>query len=93
MPYLRNLCIIGLKNRYTFKISQDTIDDFILIDEDKIAEGIKFNFEHHKLITEGAAATSVMVVKDKLSNYLGNNIVCVICGGNIDAELFSKIIL
>ena len=83
---------IGLQNKYTFSIAQKIIDDFILIDEDKIAEGIKFNFESHKLITEGAAATSVMVVKDKLSKLLGNNIVCLICGGNIDSELFSKII-
>jgi len=83
---------IGLENKYTFKIVQDTIDDFVLIDEDKIAEGIKYNFEHHKIITEGAAATSVMVIKDQLSKHLGKNIICVICGGNIDAELFSKII-
>ena len=83
---------IGLENKYTFKIVQNTIDDFVIIDEDKIAEGIKFNFEHHKLITEGAAATSIMVVKDQLSKHLGNNIICLICGGNIDAKLFSKII-
>ena len=83
---------IGLENQYTFGICKDVIDDFILIDEPKIAEGIKFNFEHHKLITEGAAATSIMVVKDQLSSHLGKNIVCLICGGNIDAELFSKII-
>ena len=49
---------IGLENKYTFDIAKNTIDDFILIDEDKIAEGIKFNFEKHKIITEGAAATS-----------------------------------
>ena len=76
---------IGLQNKYTFRIAQDTIDDFILIDEDNIAEGIKFNFDHHKIITEGAAATSVMVVKDQLSKHLGKNIICLICGGNIDA--------
>jgi threonine dehydratase len=83
---------IGLQNKYTFRIAQDTIDDFILIDEDNIAEGIKFNFDHHKIITEGAAATSVMVVKDQLSKHLGKNIICLICGGNIDAQLFSKIV-
>ena len=83
---------IGLENKYTFKIAREMIDEFILIDEDKIAEGIKFNFIHHKLVTEGAAATSIMVVKDKLTNKLGNNIICLICGGNIDFQLFSKII-
>ena len=83
---------IGLENKYSFKIAQDTIDDFILLDEDKIAEGIKFNFEKHKIITEGAAATSAMVVKDRLSECIGTNVVCLVCGGNIDAELFSSII-
>ena len=79
-------------NEYTFKIAQDTIDDFILIDEDKIAEGIKFNFEKHKLVTEGAAATSIMAVKDQLSSHFGKNTICLLCGGNIDSELFGKII-
>ena len=83
---------IGLDNKYTFKIAQNTIDDFILIDEDKIAEGIKLNFEKHKLVTEGAAATGVMVVKDNLSEHLGKNIISLICGGNIDSELFGKIV-
>ena len=83
---------IGLDNQYTFKIVKDIIDDFILIDEDKIAEGIKLNFEKHKLVTEGAAATGVMVIKDNLSPHLGKNIISLICGGNIDSELFAKII-
>ncbi len=84
---------IGLDNEYTFKIAQDNIDDFVLIDEDKIAEGIKLNFDKHKLVTEGAAATGVMVIKDNLSNHLGKNIISLICGGNIDPDLFGKIII
>ena len=83
---------IGINNKYTFKIAQETIDDFVLVDEDKIAEGIKLNFVEHKLVTEGAAATAVMVVKDNMTQHLGKNIICLICGGNIDSELFTKII-
>ena len=83
---------IGIENQYTFGICKDVIDDFILIDEPKIAEGIKFNFEKHKLVTEGAAATSIMAVKDQLSSHLGKNTICLLCGGNIDSELFGKII-
>ena len=84
---------IGLENQYTFGICKDVIDDFILIDEPKIAEGIKFNFEKHKLVTEGAAATSIMAVKDQLSSHFGKNTICLLCGGNIDSELFGKIAL
>ena len=83
---------IGINNKYTFKIAQETIDDFVLVDEDKIAEGIKLNFVEHKLVTEGAAATAVMVVKDNMTQHLGKIIICLICGDNIDSELFTKII-
>ena len=83
---------IGLDNKYTFNIAKEIIDDFVLVDEDKIAEGIRLNFLEHRLVTEGAAATSVMVAKDNLSSHLGKNIICLICGGNIESKLFTKII-
>jgi len=83
---------IGLNNKYTFKIAQEIIDDFVLINEEKIAEGIRLNFSEHKIVTEGAAATSVIVAKDNLSSHLGKNIICLICGGNIETKLFNKII-
>ena len=83
---------IGLNNKYTFKIAQEKIDDFVLVTEEKIAEGIRLNFSEHKIVTEGAAATSVIVARDNLSSHLGNNIICLICGGNIETKLFNKII-
>ena len=71
---------------------KNSVDDFVLVSEEKIAEGIRLNFNEHRLVTEGAAATSVMVAKDNLSPYLGRNVICLICGGNIDYKLFSEII-
>ena len=68
------------------------VDDFVLVCEEKIAEGIRINFLEHKIVSEGAAATSVMVVKEKLTPHLGKNIICLICGGNIDSELFNKVL-
>ena len=83
---------IGLENKFTFEIAKQYLDDFVLIDEDKIAEGIKYNFEKHKIVTEGAAATSIMVVLEEASKYLGKKVICLICGGNINSKLFSSII-
>ena len=83
---------IGLNNKFTFDIAKETIDDFVLVNEDKIAEGIKLNFTEHRIVSEGAAATSVMVAKDNLSSHLGKNIICLICGGNIDSRIFAEIL-
>lgn len=83
---------IGLDNKFTFNIVKEYVDDFVLVSEEKIAEGIKINFLEHKIVSEGAAATSIMVVKEKLSSHIGKNIICLICGGNIDAQLFNKVL-
>ncbi len=83
---------IGLDNKYTFNIVREYVDDFVLVSEEKIAEGIRMNFMEHKIVSEGAAATSVMVAKDNLTSHLGKNIICLICGGNIDSELFNKVL-
>ena len=83
---------IGQENKFTFDIVKKLVDDFVLISEEKIAEGIRLNFTEHRLVTEGAAATSIMVAKDNLSSHLGKNIICLICGGNIEKNLFKKII-
>ncbi len=83
---------IGIENKFTFDIVKNSVDDFVLVSEEKIAEGIRLNFNEHRLVTEGAAATSVMVAKDNLSSHIGRNVICLICGGNIDYKLFSEII-
>ena len=83
---------IGLDNKFTFNIVRKYVDDFVLVSEEKIAEGIIINFLEHKIVSEGAAATSIMVVKEKLSSHIGKNIICLICGGNIDAQLFNKVL-
>ena len=83
---------IGINNKYTFKIVQKYVDDFVVINEKQIASGIKFNFENHKLVTEGAAATGIVVIRDKLSKHLGKNIMCLICGANINPETFIRTI-
>ena len=65
----------------------------LILNSTEIKDCVKFNFIEHKLVTEGAAATGVMVIKDNMSKKIGKNIISLICGGNIDAQLFNKIIL
>ena len=63
-----------------------------VINEKQIASGIKFNFENHKLVSEGAAGTGIVVIRDKLSKHLGKNIMCLICGANINSATYRNTI-
>jgi len=76
----------------TFELCQRIIDEFILVTEDEIADGIRIGLEkHHQLIegSAGAAIAGFMKQKDKLN---GQTVVIVMCGGNISSEVLKSIL-
>jgi len=76
----------------TFPICQSLIDDFILIKEEDIEKAIRFVAHTHHRIIEGAAGVSVAAVMTNKERFKGQHTVIIICGGNIDIELFKSII-
>ena len=76
----------------TFELCQRIIDEFILVTEDEIADGIRIGVEKHHQLIEGAAGAAIagfMKLKDKLN---GQTVVIVICGGNISSEVLKSIL-
>lgn len=76
----------------TFPICQQVVDECLLVNENEIAEGIKFMVHTHKKIIEGAAAVPIAVLKKYKERFKGSKTVIVICGGNIDIEKLKKLI-
>ncbi|MGD8520752.1 MAG: threonine/serine dehydratase [Desulfobacterales bacterium] len=76
----------------TFEPCRKYVDDWVLVDENEIRQGIRLVFEQHRQIIEGAAGVVVaafLKTKEKLKN---KNVVLVICGGNIDLNTFKEIV-
>jgi threonine dehydratase len=76
----------------TFELCQNIIDDFVLVSEDEIADGIRIGLEKHHQLIEGAAGAAIagfMKQKDKLN---GQTVVIVMCGGNISSEVLKSIL-
>ena len=76
-----------------FEIVNKFIDDIVLVDDEEIKEGMKFLFNECKIVAEGAGASSIAAVRGGKIKDKNKKIVCIITGGNISAEKFSKIIL
>ena len=69
----------------TFELCQRIVDEFILVTEDEIADGIRIGVEKHNQLIEGAAGAAIagfMKQKDKLNV---QRVVIVMCGGNISS--------
>ncbi len=76
----------------TFELCQRIIDEFILVTEDEIADGIRIGVEKHHQLIEGAAGAAIagfMKQKDKLNS---QTVVIVMCGGNISSEVLKSIL-
>ena len=83
---------IGLENRYTFELTRDLVDDYVLVSESEIARAMGSLFRNERVIAEGGGAVSVAaVLADKVPDLRGN-VICVVSGGNVDMTAFTRVI-
>ncbi|MDP0928260.1 hydroxyectoine utilization dehydratase EutB [Paracoccus onubensis] len=83
---------IGLKNRFTFPMVRELMDELILLSEDEIATGIRHLALEDNEVVEGAAAVgSGAIIAGKLQA-AGGPLVLILSGGNIDPERHAEIV-
>lgn len=71
----------------------ETVDEFISVDDEEIANAILFLLERQKLVVEGAGAAGVAaILHHKLEHLHGKKVGIVLSGGNMDVTLLSIII-
>lgn len=76
----------------TYDCCTKYVDEIITVTDDEIATAILTLMEKQKMISEGAGATTVAAVMFNKLNITGKKVVCVVSGGNIDVNTFSRVI-
>jgi threonine dehydratase len=82
---------IGLDNRYSFRMVQEYVDDFLLVSEKEIAEAMVFVLERHHLLVEGAGAVGIAALLAGKVKEPRHNVVVVVSGGNVDVPLLLQL--
>ncbi len=82
---------IGIDNKYTFQMTRDLVDDFVLVSEAEISRAIHHAYWQESQIIEGSGAVSVAALLSKKIKPKGVT-VALICGGNIDMKLHHQIV-
>jgi threonine dehydratase len=76
-----------------FQIARPLIDLTVTVTEEEIALAILRLVELEKSVVEGAAATSLAAcMSGKLRELAGKRVVLLLCGGNIDPNVLSRVI-
>jgi threonine dehydratase len=68
------------------------VDEIVLVDEDEIASAILMLLEREKTLAEGAGAAALAALLQHRTSLQGAHTAVLVCGGNIDVTLLSRII-
>jgi threonine dehydratase len=90
---LADTCAGGVDlDSVTLDYCQRYVDEILLLTEDEIAASIRLLFEQHRLVSEGSGALGIGGLLKRKDQFKGKKVVAVVCGRNIDLEVFKKII-
>jgi threonine dehydratase len=76
----------------TFPLVERYVDEIVMVDEDEIASAILMLLEREKTLAEGAGAAALAALLQHRTSLTGAHTAVLVCGGNIDVTLLSRII-
>jgi threonine dehydratase len=76
----------------TLPVVERYVDEIVTVEEDEIASAILMLLEREKTLAEGAGATALAALLQKKTSLNGAHTAVMVCGGNIDVTLLSRII-
>lgn len=74
------------------EVCKAVVDDIVTVEDDEIARAIVFLLESEKTVAEGAGAAAVAAVLAGRVHLKGRKVALLVCGGNIDVNVLSRII-
>lgn len=83
---------IGIDNRFTLKMVKNLVDEHVVISEEEIKDGIRYLFEHQRLIVEGAGVIGVSAMLGNKIDVTGKRVVTVLTGSSINTAEYISIV-
>jgi threonine dehydratase len=82
---------IGGSNRWTFAMVRDLVDEMVLVSEDEIAAAMRWCYWQEAQVVEGGGAVGVAALLAAKAEHLGERVVVVLSGRNVDMQRFTGI--
>jgi threonine dehydratase len=76
----------------TFPLVRDLVDRYVDVSEAEIAAALRLFLETHHLLIEGAAGVAIAAYLQVKEQFVGKNVVIVLCGANISLETLKSVI-
>ncbi len=92
-PTIADGIAVKTPGELTLPIIRQYVDDIVEVDDEQIAEAIFHSVQNNRLVVEGAGAAGLAAVLANKIAIAPDDCVCVVlCGGNIDANLLTRVL-
>jgi threonine dehydratase len=76
----------------TWKMARQLVDDVVLVDEEGVADGMRWVADAHHLMVEGSAALGVAALRAGLGGLAGRRVAVVLTGRNVDVDTYRGVL-
>ena len=76
----------------TFALCEELVDEFVLVDEERIAAAMRMFIEFEHQLIEGAAGVAVAAMLEQRDSIAGRRVAALICGGNVSRHTLKRIL-
>ncbi|HTI29450.1 MAG TPA: pyridoxal-phosphate dependent enzyme [Methylomirabilota bacterium] len=74
------------RDSITWKMCRQLVDEVVLVDEEQIADAMRWTIEVHHLVMEGSGALGIAALRARLGTLEGRHAAVVATGRNVDAD-------
>ena len=80
------------RDSITWKMCRQLVDDVVLVDEEQIADAMRWAIEVHHLVVEGSGALGIAALRAHLGGLEGRRVAVVLTGRNVDGETVRSVL-
>ena len=80
------------KGSITFEICKRYVDNFIILSEDEIKDGIRFLMDNHHMLVEGAGALSIAAYFKEREKFKKKRVILIVSGCRISMEKIKVVV-
>jgi threonine dehydratase len=80
------------RDSITWRMARQLVDEMVVVEEQRIADAMRWALEVHHLVVEGSGALAVAALQARLGGLAGRRVAAVVTGRNVDAGTLRSVL-
>jgi threonine dehydratase len=80
------------RDSITWKMCRQLVDEVVVVDEEQIADAMRWAIDVHHLVVEGSGTLGIAALRARLGGLAGRRVAVVLTGRNVDSDTLRRVL-